>query len=1118
MERLKVTYTDEDGVEIGMLGSYSLDLAYGSDENDFALTADIGFHLPKKSLVYIDGTEWGGVVRGCRPSTLGESPTNTITGQTWHGVLAESCICPDAGADYYESSGEANAALRALVARQGLGDLFDVSPEDSGFRVSYRHERFADSYSSIRKMLRRSGAKLRISKEPGRKPELSAVEVGSHVDDGSSQRYGYELRVGTPYNHIICLGMGDLAERAVVHLYADADGNVSSVQTLFGLDERQYVYELSNREADELAEEGAKKLKELQATSMCELRLPEDESFDVGDVVGVIDDETGVSVVSDVTKVVVRIGGSGAPEVSNEIGDITVRRTEEGYYQGASAGIVYKAGDGIRIDGATISADVTNEKLAEVEAKAESAGKVAAAAVKSVRGASPVVAAESGGIVTVSHAASGVSGGSYGPAADSSPSWGEAATVGSRLVIDGSGHVKEAAGRRLVMPSSVATPSAKGLMSADDKKKIDAYPWDAISGKPATFAPSAHSHAWDAIAGKPASYPPSAHAHDDRYYTESEMDAKLSGKSDASHNHDAAYAAKAHAHQWGDVAGKPTSFAPSAHSHPWANVTGKPATFAPSAHGHPWADVTGKPTAFPPSAHGHSAADVTVGTLPLARGGTGGSSAQAACDSLMAASMGAKRVVPANADLNAYKTPGSYTCNADANAKTLANCPTGGVSFHMIVDQVLGHGTYLSQTIRQYNANIVWMRVSTNAGASWGAWQRTWAIAPDAAAARASIGAAASSHSHGAMTGASASAAGAAGFVPAPAAGAATRYLRSDGTWQVPPDTNTVYTHPATPGNKHVPAGGSSGQILRWGADGTAVWGADNNTTYSAMAGATASAAGRAGLVPAPAAGKQASFLRGDGAWAVPAAGVPAAHTHSAADIASGALAIARGGTGSTSRKGAFDGLSFLGDNPVKTVAGDTVGAWTSLGSGYAWYSVAGQLSGQPSQYGFLVSYVRGGDVWQLWHPQSSGDLYVRSGNGSGWSHGWRKSALEAYPVGALYLSFSATSPASLFGGTWAQISGRFLRAASGTGTGGSDTCTLTGTQMPGHYHGVVREQDGDWAGYWQSNASGGGLWWVVSNGTPGANRGLKTTSVGGGGSHNNMPAYQDVYAWRRTA
>ena len=44
----------------------------------------------------------------------------------------------------------------------------------------------------------------------------------------------------------------------------------------------------------------------------------------------------------------------------------------------------------------------------------------------------------------------------------------------------------------------------------------------------------------------------------------------------------------------------------------------------------------------------------------------------------------------------------------------------------------------------------------------------------------------------------------------------------------------------------------------------------DTNTTYSNMTAATADAAGKAGLVPAPAAGKQASFLRGDGTWATP--------------------------------------------------------------------------------------------------------------------------------------------------------------------------------------------------------------------------------------------------------
>lgn len=44
----------------------------------------------------------------------------------------------------------------------------------------------------------------------------------------------------------------------------------------------------------------------------------------------------------------------------------------------------------------------------------------------------------------------------------------------------------------------------------------------------------------------------------------------------------------------------------------------------------------------------------------------------------------------------------------------------------------------------------------------------------------------------------------------------------------------------------------------------------DSNTTYNDMTGATASAAGTHGLVPAPAAGKQTSFLRGDGTWVVP--------------------------------------------------------------------------------------------------------------------------------------------------------------------------------------------------------------------------------------------------------
>lgn len=40
----------------------------------------------------------------------------------------------------------------------------------------------------------------------------------------------------------------------------------------------------------------------------------------------------------------------------------------------------------------------------------------------------------------------------------------------------------------------------------------------------------------------------------------------------------------------------------------------------------------------------------------------------------------------------------------------------------------------------------------------------------------------------------------------------------------VPNITGVAYTHPTTPGNKHIPAGGAAGQFLSYQADGTAKW------------------------------------------------------------------------------------------------------------------------------------------------------------------------------------------------------------------------------------------------------------------------------------------------------
>lgn len=55
-------------------------------------------------------------------------------------------------------------------------------------------------------------------------------------------------------------------------------------------------------------------------------------------------------------------------------------------------------------------------------------------------------------------------------------------------------------------------------------------------------------------------------------------------------------------------------------------------------------------------------------------------------------------------------------------------------------------------------------------------------------------------------------------------------------------DTDTVYVHPTSAGNKHIPTGGAAGQFLKYSSSGTAVWATpsyttNTNTTYSAGSG-----------------------------------------------------------------------------------------------------------------------------------------------------------------------------------------------------------------------------------------------------------------------------------------
>lgn len=323
---------------------------------------------------------------------------------------------------------------------------------------------------------------------------------------------------------------------------------------------------------------------------------------------------------------------------------------------------------------------------------------------------------------------------------------------------------------------------------------------------------------------------------------------------------------------------------------------------ASQASSVPWSGVTGKPSTFtPPTSSATVLGGIKVGYT------TSGKNYKVQLDS------------SGNAYVNVPWTDNNTTYN-QATADTLGlvkiGYDTSGKNYAVVLD---GNGKmYVNVPWTDTNTTYSNMGAATSSAAgkaglvpapaagAQGKYLRgdgTWQTPPNT--------------TYSNMGGATSSAAGSAGLVPAPAAGKQASFLRGDGTWVVPTNTTYAKANTTTLGlvmigyaenGKNYPveldgsgkmfvnvpwtdtnttysvvgANGSTG-LVKNGSTVTSASGyiacpivsgvpyyKDTNTTYANMKAATASAAGAAGLVPAPAAGKQTSFLRGDGTWVVP--------------------------------------------------------------------------------------------------------------------------------------------------------------------------------------------------------------------------------------------------------
>lgn len=280
-----------------------IDIEYGTSEdstNDFEVT-DAQMENVAAGGFYIPGTEIGGLFDYVKINS--DSDFRVYKGFTWRGLLKNSIIMPDAGEDYKIVSGDANVVISNMLS--GLfGGIFSVSAEESGLTLTnYQFPLYINLLDGIEGMLEKNDYRLKITaqKVASHRPiqilleAVPAVQVSGTYNEDNGIAMSYVID-NMGINHLICGGSGELQNRMIRHLYIDNNGNISSTQYYFGLDERTAFYDYPNAESeDDLLEYGIQQLKELASSKSLTMQAPEQFDLEIGDKVrGVFPDGTEI--------------------------------------------------------------------------------------------------------------------------------------------------------------------------------------------------------------------------------------------------------------------------------------------------------------------------------------------------------------------------------------------------------------------------------------------------------------------------------------------------------------------------------------------------------------------------------------------------------------------------------------------------------------------------------------------------------------------------------------------------------------------------------------------------------------------------------------------------------
>lgn len=328
---MDIILADTNRIEQGfLLASYEIDIENNSSSTqpnfDFEITL-AAEHVNYKGIDYgtymfAPGTEYGGRFGHLKAETQGSEAA--WQGYTWRGMLDKKIIQPAAGQDYYTLSGDANTILKTLIG--DMAPLFSVPDTSSGIMVTnFQFDRYTTVRKGMEKMLRQYGGKLYIHAEQGAENEpfsvivecVEAQNYSTEIEYSQDSDFAFEIEnKRNGINHLICLGSGELKDRQVVHLYSDAQGNISKTQSFFGIDEISEIFDFSSAESlEDLENYGMERFQEVMNRKTFSVNITDGTEYDIGDIIAGQDFTAGMTIIAPVTGKIFRMDESGAESV-----------------------------------------------------------------------------------------------------------------------------------------------------------------------------------------------------------------------------------------------------------------------------------------------------------------------------------------------------------------------------------------------------------------------------------------------------------------------------------------------------------------------------------------------------------------------------------------------------------------------------------------------------------------------------------------------------------------------------------------------------------------------------------------------------------------------------------